>query len=211
MLIGIEKPNCCFLSDAEYEILCRDNPDLGSCPTCRERGTYRYRGVEQICNCQEQRQLHTQYLAGGIGLLYQRLDWDHFTGDPEVVKTLQSYVRRHEDYVDQGLGLLFTGERGIGKTMLATLVLGSTISQVSRPHLAARVARRRRILTQTGAGDVGDVGVGPLGPNPASPHPSDHDRLLDDAGSPAHNDGVRLGNGPRVSGIPRIGAHIAGY
>ncbi|HYN72749.1 MAG TPA: hypothetical protein VES60_09630 [Nakamurella sp.] len=114
---------------AEYEILCRDNPDLGSCPTCRERGTYRYRGVEQICNCQEQRQLHTQYLAGGIGLLYQRLDWDHFTGDPEVLKTLQSYVRRHEDYVDQGLGLLFTGERGIGKTMLATLVLGSTISR----------------------------------------------------------------------------------
>jgi DNA replication protein DnaC len=62
-------------------------------------------------------------LAAGIGLLYQRLDWDHYTGDPEVVKTLQAYVLQHDDYIDQGLGLLFTGARGIGKTMLATLVL----------------------------------------------------------------------------------------
>ena len=57
----------------------------------------------------------------------------------------------------------------------------------------AWIARRRRILTQTCAGDVGDVGVRLLGPNPAPPHLSDHDHLLDDAGSPAHNDGTRLG------------------
>jgi hypothetical protein len=69
----------------------------------------------------------------------------------------------------------------------------------SRPHLAAKVARRRRILTQTCAGDVGDVGVRLLGPNLASPHPSDHDHLLDDAGFLAHNDGTRLG--VRASGV----------
>ena len=44
-----------------------------------------------------------------------------------MVKTLQDYVRGHEDYIDQGLGLLFTGKRGIGKTMLATLVLKELI------------------------------------------------------------------------------------
>ena len=71
-------------------------------------------------------------LLAGIGELYQRLDWDHYEGDPEVVKTLQDYVRGHEDYIDQGLGLLFTGKRGIGKTMLATLVLKELIRAATR-------------------------------------------------------------------------------
>ena len=128
MLIGPEKLKLRLLEDDEGEILYRDNPELGEspyeyCPTCRKRGTYRYKGVEHDCDCMEQLQLHKHYLLAGIGVLYQRLDWDHYTGDPEVVKTLQEYVRRHDDYVEQGLGLLFTGPRGIGKTMLATLVL----------------------------------------------------------------------------------------
>src|SRR4029077_6905334 len=84
---------------------------------------------------------------------------------------------------------------------------GPTISQVSRPHLAAKVARRRRILTQTCAGDVGDVGVRLLGPNPASPHPSDHDHLLDDTGSPAHNDGTWIVAWTSGVGHPKDRAH----
>jgi DNA replication protein DnaC len=132
MLIGAEELKFNFLSDEEFEMIQRHNPELGEgpydyCPTCRKVGTYRYNGIEHVCDCQEQLQLHQHYLIAGIGLLYQRLDWDHYTGDPEVVKTLQAYVRRHHDYVDQGLGLLFTGKRGIGKTMLATMVLKELI------------------------------------------------------------------------------------
>jgi DNA replication protein DnaC len=128
MLIGPERLKYSALSDEEFDIGVRDNPELAAgpyefCPTCRKRGIYRYGGVEHVCDCEEQLALHRRYLAAGIGVLYQRLDWDHYTGDQELVKSLQAYVRKHDDYVDQGLGLLFTGARGVGKTMLATLVL----------------------------------------------------------------------------------------
>lgn len=128
MLIGPERLKHRFLSDEEVNVVYRDNPELGGsytdyCPTCRNRGTYRYEGVEHVCDCEEQLQLHKHYLAAGIGLQYQRLDWDHYTGDLAVANELQAYVLNHDDYVDQGLGLLFTGTRGTGKTMLATLVL----------------------------------------------------------------------------------------
>jgi DNA replication protein DnaC len=132
MLIAAEIFSLGHFSDAEYKILCMENPGLGRryteyCPTCRTLGTYRLKGTEHVCDCRLQRKLHMHYLAAGIGLLYQRLDWDDYAGDQEVVKTLQAYVCKHEDYVDQGLGLLFTGARGIGKTMLATLVLKELI------------------------------------------------------------------------------------
>ncbi len=146
-----------LLSDKESKIFYRDNPEVGRsrfdyCPTCRKRGTYRYNGVEHDCNCEEQVLLQKLYLLAGIGELYQRLDWDHYEGDPEVVKTLQDYVQRHEDYIERGLGLLFTGKRGIGKTMLATLVLKefiragyscyfSTYSSAMEMHTAGRRGR----------------------------------------------------------------------
>jgi len=58
MLIGPEKLKFSFLSDEEVEIVYRDNPELGRsytdyCPTCRKRGTYRYNGVEHVCDCIE--------------------------------------------------------------------------------------------------------------------------------------------------------------
>jgi DNA replication protein DnaC len=128
MLISSDRIQYDSLSDAEFDIVVRDNPAMGGgpyeyCPTCRKQGTFRYRGIEHVCDCQEQWNLHMKYLSAGIGVLYQRLDWDHYTGDPEVVRSLQAYVRNHDGYIEQGLGLLFTGARGVGKTMLATLVL----------------------------------------------------------------------------------------
>jgi hypothetical protein len=48
-----------FLSDDEAEVVYRDNTELGAspyeyCPTCRKRGTYRYKDVEYVCDCAEQ-------------------------------------------------------------------------------------------------------------------------------------------------------------
>jgi DNA replication protein DnaC len=141
MLIDSDKLRSSCLSTEEAEIVYSENPEVrrspgNYCLTCQKRATYRYKGVDHDCDCQEQLQLHKHYLLAGVGLLYQRLDWDDYTGDPEVVKTLQAYVLRHDDYVDQGLGLLFTGARGIGKTMLATLVLKECIRAGYRCYYA---------------------------------------------------------------------------
>ncbi|OBA64948.1 hypothetical protein A5647_24875 [Mycobacterium sp. 1100029.7] len=140
-MISAEKLRRRILSVEECESVYDEYPELprsseDHCVTCRKEGTYHYMGVDHACDCHEQLQLHKHYLAAGVGLLYQRLDWCHYTGDTEVVTTLQAYIRGHSDYVDRGLGLLFTGARGVGKTMLATLVLKELIRAGYKCHYA---------------------------------------------------------------------------
>ena len=114
MLIGPEKLKCSFLSDEEGEIVYRD-AELGRsytdyCPTCRKRGTYGTRASARLRlpgTAAAPQALPGRWYWSALSAP----DWDHYTGDPEVVKTLQAYVRRHDDSVDQGLGLLFTGTR----------------------------------------------------------------------------------------------------
>lgn len=117
-----------ILSDQELEELTRDNPRLRSsaeayCPTCAKRGTYQWEGNQVKCNCEVQLQLHKHYLNAGIGNTYQRLDWEDYKGDHDVVMRIAKYVDNHEAYIRQGVGLILTGPFGSGKTMLGNLAL----------------------------------------------------------------------------------------
>ncbi len=114
-----------ILSDDEADRLYRLYPKLGKdyrkfCPTCQKKGTYLWQGVERICDCQTQLQLHKHYLAAGIGVTYQRLGWDDLQNEADKAWA-QSYVNRN--LVDRGIGLLLTGLYGVGKTLVANLVL----------------------------------------------------------------------------------------
>lgn len=124
-----------FLSDEEAGRLAKLYPELAVdvgpydyCPTCRKTGTYRWRGQEHQCDCALQLQLHKHYCNSGIGLGYQRLDWDDWVGDPEILKLIRA-VYVGQDYVGSGMGLYLWGEMGTGKTMLATLVLKEMVKR----------------------------------------------------------------------------------
>lgn len=123
-----EKLRTKFLSDAEAQRLYRENPKLKAspdtyCPTCSKTGTYFWNGQNVPCDCEMQLQLHKHYLAAGIGLDYQILNWGDYAGDPEVNEMLQKWMEKREAYLKRGAGLVFTGNVGRGKTLAATLVL----------------------------------------------------------------------------------------
>lgn len=117
-----------YLPDDESSRLYRNHPHIGRsyleyCPTCNATGTYRWRGKEHSCDCEEQLQLHKWYLASGIGVTYQRLDFDDYQGPTDVLDGVVKYLERREDFLARGMGMFLVGSYGTGKTMLANLVL----------------------------------------------------------------------------------------
>lgn len=121
-----------FLSDDEAERLYARYPYVGQdsesyCPTCKKKGTFVWRGKTWSCDCHHQLQLYKHYIAAGIGAPYQRLEWMDFEGSDEVLERLHDYLENHQEYVNRGIGLFFTGARGTGKTMLVTLILKSFV------------------------------------------------------------------------------------
>lgn len=87
------------------------------CPTCDGPNSPSTCG-----DCRAQLQLYKHYLSSGIGLTYQRLDWDDYHGDAEALDTALAYLERHKDMVKAGFGLLLHGDYGTGKTLLSVLV-----------------------------------------------------------------------------------------
>lgn len=117
-----------YLSDAQAERLYRLHPHLGKspetyCPTCETRGWYRWRGQKVECDCEYQLQLHKWYLVSGVGVTYQRLDWDDYTGPTDILDNVQMFLQFHERFLNRGVGLFLSGDHGTGKTMIANLVL----------------------------------------------------------------------------------------
>jgi DNA replication protein DnaC len=117
-----------FLPDDEAERLYRRYPYIGEdsesyCPTCEKRGTIQWKGKTWKCDCHHQLQLYKHYLAAGIGVTYQRLEWQDIEGNDKIIEDISKYLEKHQQYVNRGVGLFFSGPVGTGKTMLANLVL----------------------------------------------------------------------------------------
>jgi DNA replication protein DnaC len=128
-----------FLDDEAYARLRREHPHIKGgyhdyCPTCFKNngpgqpGTYVWLGETVECDCERQLALHKWYLASGIGLTYQRLNWTDFHAEPgseqdQILLKVGNYTERSQVYFSRGIGLFFTGGFGSGKTMLANLAL----------------------------------------------------------------------------------------
>jgi len=107
-----------FLKDEETDYLEIKNPQFekinkSGCPSCSDRS---------CGECKVQLQLYKHYLNAGIGLNYQRLNWDDFKGDDNALATAQLYLGRHEQMIKGGMGLLYHGSWGTGKTLLTALM-----------------------------------------------------------------------------------------
>jgi len=83
------------------------------CPTCEDN----------TCGeCKSQLQLYKHYLNAGIGFSYQRMNWDDFHGDEKALELAKVYLTKHNEFIRGGMGIMFHGSWGTGKTLLSTLI-----------------------------------------------------------------------------------------
>lgn len=124
-----------LLSDDEADRLYLSRPELQRspddyCPTCNKVGHYRWRGQDVECDCLTQLQLAKHYSAAGIGVQYQRLDWSDMEGtNRNVLLQVLKYLDDSESYISAGVGLLYYGSIGSGKTAIANLMLKELIKR----------------------------------------------------------------------------------
>jgi len=118
------------LSTEEAERVYQVWPDLKTtCPTCANKGTYRWQGKDRNCDCQRQKQLAKHYTAAGIGKIFQRSSVADWHGDEEAYKAVDHYLQNWEAYVDRGMGVILWGPLGTGKTFLANMILKHLVRQ----------------------------------------------------------------------------------
>ncbi len=117
-----------FLSDKDAARLYVAHPEMKRspddwCPTCLGRKTYRWKNEDHDCDCALQLQLIKHYDFAGIGDHYARLSMDDFKSDPAGREWVEKYLHFHEQMVHKGLGLLFHGDYGTGKTFLVMMLM----------------------------------------------------------------------------------------
>lgn len=108
---------------------------VANCVTCHGQKVFRWRDAdgqpaEYDCPCIDQYLLHRWLSFKGILKNYQRLGWGDLSGIPdETLLPPLDYVDKRQAYMDAGIGIVFTGGRGNGKTMLANLLLKRMIAE----------------------------------------------------------------------------------
>lgn len=113
-----------FLTDSEVSYLASTDPRFlrdpdEFCPTCGGEKSYKFRGTVYECDCQLQWQLWKHYSVSNIGSTYQRLDWVDYTSEERgPFETAILFRDNFKELISRGLGLLFGGGVGVGKTML---------------------------------------------------------------------------------------------
>jgi DNA replication protein DnaC len=123
-----------LLDPEDADRLYKKRPELKAgpddyCPTCNKTGKFRWRGEDHDCDCRMQLSLAKHYSAAGIGVTYQRLDWSDFEGHEELCHQVLKYLEDHQSYISRGVGLLFHGPIGSGKTLVANLMLKELIKR----------------------------------------------------------------------------------
>ncbi|GAA1978844.1 ATP-binding protein [Kitasatospora viridis] len=112
-----------------------------SCVTCLKQNgnTYRWWDYQTAppevatwnCSCTDQWLMHLWMLNAGIGLAYQRLDWEDATAVPEHVRDqIMQYAVNGARNIAQGRNLiLWSPDAGTGKTLLLTLLAKALMAQ----------------------------------------------------------------------------------
>lgn len=128
-----------LLTSSESQILNERLPmasvTVENCITCHGAKTFLWKDTDGSsalyeCPCEDQYVLHRFLLNSGVLLNYQRLGWNDFVHlSAEAATAASDYLDHRDRYVNAGIGMVFTGSRGNGKSLLAHLMLKMLISE----------------------------------------------------------------------------------
>ena len=106
---------------------------LSQCPTCYGEKWFRWYADDDIhyenivefdCPCSDQFVMFKYFLNAGIGKQGQIINMRDATGvDIEAIEMVANYVENAHYFINRGMGLLFHGNKGNGKTMLAVILM----------------------------------------------------------------------------------------
>lgn len=135
-------PGIRTLTDAESAALNSQRPEARhtprQCKTCQGTKTFRWytpadaREVvaDYDCPCTDQYLLYRWFAHCGIYPAYMKMGWaDIADTGHEGVKAVVEYVSNHQAYRAQGFGLVLSGGRGTGKTLLLQLLGKALIAE----------------------------------------------------------------------------------
>lgn len=141
---------CQPLTNTDFERLIAARPDLWlnprkTCITCLKHtkgpdaeqtflwwaDPERTEAAVYACDCDSQWLMHLWMLNAGIGLAYQRMDWEDVTSVPaSVCEEVMAYAVQGARNVAQGRNLiLWSPDAGTGKTLLMTLLIKALMAQ----------------------------------------------------------------------------------
>jgi DNA replication protein DnaC len=126
-------PTVRALTNAESDRLKKTYSSLHTienCLTCRGKKQFlwytdesRTQTTNWECDCVSQWMLHRFYLNSGIGLTYQRYSWEdaRYVNKDNLERVIE-YLDSADEFVDVGYGLLLSGAKGTGKSLIAANV-----------------------------------------------------------------------------------------
>jgi len=74
------------------------------------------------CRCLRRFKRFKEYYKARIPEIYWRLDEKNFKGDKAALKVVMKYCNKIDNAMDEGLGFLFYGNNGNGKTTLSCII-----------------------------------------------------------------------------------------
>lgn len=105
----------------------------GLCPTCKGKGTFRYRNEEHECPDDDyghvRLRLFKLYLSANIGEQYQMLDWAEYP-HPDIKERVDVYLGDFDSFYHHGMGMEFLSKhQAVGKTWAATAILKEVVKR----------------------------------------------------------------------------------
>lgn len=103
---------------------------LGECEICDHTGHKLAKGEKQkgawtktiACSCLKKFRRFKEYYKARMPETYWRLDEKNFKGDRSALKTALKYCDNMDNAIKHGLGILFWGDNGNGKTTLSCII-----------------------------------------------------------------------------------------
>jgi DNA replication protein DnaC len=117
----------------------RDDPNRAT-PIPNQERTF-------ACDCREQWLIHRSLAVAGVALSYQRMSVEDLTAAP-ALKVYERFRGDFEENLSLGLGMVLIGDFGVGKTLLANLLVKDALRRGSWAFIAT-FARLLRMYERT--------------------------------------------------------------